>query len=136
MLDAPTFYGGGNLLEITSRVPATATVATSAAATTSGDSVPPLLTEACEQDPRPGQTFRTLLNIATGMEPRTRTMDTNGDGRVTPDDALASRATTARHELRLPSSTGAQTREGSDGRTDHLEAPPTRMVRPSWRQLQ
>ncbi|MBF5005270.1 pilus assembly protein [Diaphorobacter caeni] len=128
VLDPLSFYGGGQVLEIISRVPAT-TITTGAGAA-SGAPV-----EACEQDPRPGLTYRTLLHIATGAAPKTRILDTNGDGRVTGEDAPASRATAARHELRLIAKGGAQMRQGSDDRTDRLEALPTRVLRPSWRQL-
>ncbi|QIL82681.1 hypothetical protein G7047_24145 [Diaphorobacter sp. HDW4A] len=126
VLDPLSFYGGGNVLEIISRVPAT----TTSSETASGAPV-----EACEQDPRPGLTYRTLLHIATGAAQKARILDTNGDGQVSSEDAPASRATAARHELRLTAKGGAQTRQGSDGKTDRLEALPTRVLRPSWRQL-
>ncbi|QNP47322.1 pilus assembly protein [Diaphorobacter aerolatus] len=126
VLDPIGFYGGGNLLEITSRVPATAV------GLIAGDGQP---IEACEQDPRPGQTYRTVLNILTGAAQKSRILDTNGDGQVTTDDAPASRSTAARQELRVPASDGAQLRQGSDGTTDRLQALPTRVLRPSWRHL-
>ena len=110
VLDPLGFYGGGNVLEIISRVPATS----------SG---------ACEQ------TFRTLLHIATGAPQKSRVLDTNGDGLVNAEDAPASRSTAASRELRLSSSNGRQTRQGSDGKTDRLDALPMRVKRPSWRHL-
>ena len=110
VLDPLGFYGGGNVLEIISRVPATS----------SGT---------CEQ------TFRTLLDIATGAPQKSRVLDTNGDGLVNAEDAPASRSTAASRELRLSSSNGRQTHQGSDGKTDRLDALPMRVKRPSWRHL-
>lgn len=112
VLDPLSFFGGGDVLEIISRVPANATPA-----------------ENC------GLSFRTLLDIITGMPQKSRILDTNGDGQVTVEDALASRATAAQQELRFPSSDGGQMRQGSDGKADRLQALRVRIVRPSWRQL-
>ncbi len=127
VLDPLAFYGSGQILEIISRVPPT-----TATGATNG-----LPEEACEHDPRPGQTYRTLLSITAGTPPRSRTMDTDGDGRYTDSDAPASRTTAASRELRLTSiqRSGITVRKGSDGSSEPLRALPTRVARPSWRHL-
>lgn len=122
VISAPRFFGGGNILEIASVAPATA-VATETP-----------MAESCDSTLSSDMHLRSLMHIATGSAPRTRTLDTNGDGLINGDDAPAFRSTTSPHSI-LTRSRGRTMRQGPDGRTELVNEIPSVLLRPSWRQL-
>lgn len=122
---SPTFFNGSNTLEIISEKPATGS------ATASG-------TEVCAPQPSAAKTYRTLINITTGVPAPLTIMDVNGDGIYNASDMNGSknyaRMSASGKELRF--STGKQQiRKGNDGKSDTLKIYPSLLVRPSWRQL-
>ena len=108
VLQSMGFYGGGHILEVISRVPAT--------------------------NGQPGRAYRTLIHIAQGTSPRRRTMDTNGDGSYTTEDEPVARSTASEREMKFEFGS-KQLRVGDDGQTDVLGSIPTVVLRPSWRHL-
>ncbi|WP_422847352.1 pilus assembly protein [Acidovorax sp. M14] len=122
---SPTFFNGGNTLEIISEKPATGS------ATASGN-------EVCAPQPSASKTYRTLVNIATGVPAPLTIMDVNGDGLYNASDMSGTknyaRMSASGKELRF--TTGKkQIRKGNDGKTDALKIYPSLLVRPNWRQL-
>lgn len=122
---SPTFYNGGNTLEIISEKPATGS------ATASG-------TEVCAPQPSAAKTYRTLVNIASGTPAPLTIMDVNGDGLYNASDMSSgknyARMSASGKELRFATGT-KQIRKGNDGKSDALKIYPSLLVRPSWRQL-
>lgn len=131
VLSPMEFYAGTGVLEIISKVPASG-------GNTEG--------ETCDPASTPEKTFRTFMNIQDGKRPTTLIMDVNGDGYFTNADRTSgvasgdafTRSNASNVELKV--STGGRERRLSagTGNTDGggYAAPPRKLMRPAWRQLQ
>lgn len=116
------FYDGSSILEIISEKPA------SGSATASGE-------EICAPQPQAAKTFRTLINIVSGITAKSPIMDVDGDGFYTSaNDGGYARMTAPSKELRF-GTRDKQIRKGNDGTEDKLAKLPELMLRPNWRQL-
>jgi len=128
VLNAIDFFAGTGVLEIISKVPASG-------GSTEG--------ETCEPASTPERTFRTFMSIEDGKRPTTLIMDVNGDGYFSNADRTGgtasgdafTRSNASNVELKI--STGKkEKRIGADGEVRDMPSPPTKLLRPSWRQLQ
>lgn len=131
VLQSLRFPDGGQVLEIISQVPAQPS---SAKAPQASPATAPALAQPCEDVPGSARTYRTWIHIATGAPSQARTMDADGDGRITGDDGHVVRSTAPAHEIRLTTRTGEK-RIGLDGQGDTTSSIPTIMLRPGWRHL-
>ncbi len=128
VLNTTEFFAGTGILEIISKVPASG-------GSTEGES--------CDPPSTPERTFRTFMSIQDGKRPTTLIMDVNGDGYFTNADRTTgtasgdafTRSNASNVELKI--STGKkEKRIGADGKVRDLPIPPTKLLRPAWRQLQ